>query len=140
MQVFLLHLTGQHCKVAIIFVVTQTERLAFGFGASQPRCTQALLRQALCAPYRIMGALNLTYSSRWPPKPKLLISFGSKKKEPRYVCLSEARASHSHRMSAEVSSPTPHFLHKGLSSNPSFVSHKTPKYPRRRTRQLECEV
>ena len=53
------------------------------------------------------------------PKPKLLISSGSKKKEPRYICLSEAKASHSHKMWAEVSSLTPHFLHKGLSSSPS---------------------
>ena len=53
------------------------------------------------------------------PKPKLLISSGSKKKEPSYICLSEAKTSHSHKMWAEVSSLTPHFLHKGLSSSPS---------------------
>ena len=53
------------------------------------------------------------------PKPKLLISSSSKKKEPRYACPSEARALHSHKMWAEVSSLTPHFLHKGLSSSPS---------------------
>jgi len=53
------------------------------------------------------------------PKPKLLISSSSKKKEHRYACLSEARASHSHKIWAEVSFPTPHFLHKGLSSSPS---------------------
>ena len=41
------------------------------------------------------------------PKPKLLISFGSKRKEPRYPRLSEAKASHSQRMWAEVSSLTP---------------------------------
>ena len=33
--------------------------------------------------------------------------------------LSEAKALHSHRMWAEVSSLTPHFLHKGLPSSPS---------------------
>ena len=33
--------------------------------------------------------------------------------------MSEARASHSHKMWAEVSSPTPHFVHRGLSSSPS---------------------
>jgi hypothetical protein len=53
----------------------------------------------------------------------LLISFGSKKKEPRYACLSEARASHSQRMWAEVSSFTPHLLHSGLSSSPSRWRH-----------------
>jgi hypothetical protein len=42
----------------------------------------------------------------------LLISSGSKKKEPRYVWLSEAKASHSHQMWTEVSSSVPHFLHR----------------------------
>ena len=46
------------------------------------------------------------------------MSFGSKKKELRYTCLSEAKASHSHRMWAEVSSSTPHLLHKGLLVSP----------------------
>jgi hypothetical protein len=49
----------------------------------------------------------------------LLMSSGSKKKEPRYACLSEARASHSQRMWAEVSSSVPHLLHNGLSDSPS---------------------
>jgi hypothetical protein len=49
------------------------------------------------------------------PKLILLISSGSKKEEPRYACLSEAKASHSQRMWAEVSSFTPHLLHSGLS-------------------------
>jgi hypothetical protein len=44
------------------------------------------------------------------PKSSILISSGSKKKEPRYACLSEARASHSHKMWNEVSSSVPHFL------------------------------
>ena len=47
-----------------------------------------------------------------------LISSGSKKKEPRYVCLSEAKASHSHRMWTEVSSSAPHFLQMGLLLSP----------------------
>jgi hypothetical protein len=47
------------------------------------------------------------------PRPIFLISSGSRKKEPRYICLSEAQAS------AEVSSFTPHPLHKGLFANPS---------------------
>ena len=45
----------------------------------------------------------------------LLISSCSKIKASRYVCLSEARASHSQRMWAEVSSCTPNALHNGLS-------------------------
>ena len=47
-----------------------------------------------------------------------LISSGSKKKEPRYVCLSEAKASHSHKMWTEVSSSVPHFLQVGLLLSP----------------------
>ena len=39
-----------------------------------------------------------------------LLSSGSKKKELRYVCLSEAKASHSHKMWTEVTSLMPHFL------------------------------
>jgi hypothetical protein len=36
-----------------------------------------------------------------------------------YACLSEAKASHSHRMWAEVSFSIPHRLHIGLSASPS---------------------
>jgi len=43
-----------------------------------------------------------------------MISSRSIKKEPRYVCLSEAKASHSHKMWTEVSSCVPHFLQVGL--------------------------
>ena len=42
----------------------------------------------------------------------------SKKKEPRYGCINEARASHQQRRWAEVSSSAPHLLHNGLSDNP----------------------
>jgi hypothetical protein len=53
------------------------------------------------------------------PKLILLISSGSKKKEPSCMCLSDAKASHSQRMWAEVSSSIPHLLHSGLSASPS---------------------
>jgi len=49
------------------------------------------------------------------PSLTLLMSSDSKKKEPRYACLSEAKASHSQRMRSEVSSSAPHLLHNGLS-------------------------
>jgi hypothetical protein len=52
------------------------------------------------------------------PKLKLVISSGSKKKDPRYLRLSAVKVSHSHRMWAEVSSLNPHFLHSGLSISP----------------------
>ena len=47
-----------------------------------------------------------------------LMSSGLKKKEPRYACLSEAKASHSHKMWAEVSSSAAYLLHYGLSDSP----------------------
>ena len=47
-----------------------------------------------------------------------LISSRSRKKEPRCACLSEAKASHSHKMCTEVSSSVPHFLQVGLSLSP----------------------
>jgi len=49
---------------------------------------------------------------------RFLISSGSKKKEPRYVCMSEAKASHSHKMWTKVSSSVPHFLQMGLLLSP----------------------
>ena len=36
----------------------------------------------------------------------------SKEKEPRYLCLSEAKASHSHKIYTEFSSSVPHFLQR----------------------------
>ena len=47
-----------------------------------------------------------------------LISSGPKKKEPRYVCLSEAKTSHSHKIWTEVSSSVPHFLQAWLLLSP----------------------
>jgi hypothetical protein len=48
------------------------------------------------------------------PIPSSPMSSRSKKKEPRYVYLSEAKASHPHKMWTEVSSSVPHFLQVGL--------------------------
>jgi len=67
-----------------------------------------------------------------------LISSGSKKKEPRCVCLSEAKASHSHKMWTEVSSSVPHFLQVGvllssiiyMSSQAVMASKKANNNPR----------
>jgi len=52
------------------------------------------------------------------PRLIFLMSSGSKKKESRYTCLSEAKASHSQRMWVEVSISAPHLLHSGLSDSP----------------------
>jgi hypothetical protein len=53
------------------------------------------------------------------PRLILTISPDSRKKKPRYKCLSEAKASYQQKMWAEFSSSTPHFLHSELSFNPS---------------------
>jgi hypothetical protein len=55
------------------------------------------------------------------PKLTLLISSGSREKEPRCISLSEAKASHSQRMWGKVSSFTPHPLHSGLSSPSRWI-------------------
>jgi hypothetical protein len=93
--------------------------MVFGFEPLRARCTKAL-RQALCAPYS-----ELSYRSPVPlpklqmaPIPSSLISSGSKRKDPRCAYLSEAKASHLHKMWADVSPSVPHFLQMGLSPNP----------------------
>jgi hypothetical protein len=52
------------------------------------------------------------------PTPTTPISSRSKKKEPKYLCLSEAKASHSHKMCTEFSSSVPHFLQAGSLLSP----------------------
>jgi hypothetical protein len=52
------------------------------------------------------------------PTPSTLMSSRSKKREPNCICLSEAKASHSHKICTEVSSSVPHFLQVGLLLSP----------------------
>ena len=52
------------------------------------------------------------------PTPSTLMSSRSKKKQPRYLCLSEAKASHSYKICTEVSSSVPHFLQVGFLLSP----------------------
>jgi len=52
------------------------------------------------------------------PNPSILMSSGSKKKEPRYLCLSEAKASHLPKICTEVSSSVPHFMQVWLLLSP----------------------
>jgi len=84
-------------------------------GLSTPMQLGLDLRGPLCPISNHGSPVTLLKFQMAPPKPKILISSGSKITEPRCTCLSEAKASHSQRMWAEVSSLTPHFLHKGLS-------------------------
>jgi hypothetical protein len=65
---------------------------------------------------QVIGALLAKFQVT--PIPSTLMSSGSKKKEPRYVYLSEAKASHSHRTWTEVSFSVPHFLQMGLLLSP----------------------
>jgi len=76
------------------------------------------LKTGLCAPYSVLGYRNRVPLAKFQMAtiPTTLMSSGSKKKEPRYVYLSKAKASHSHRMWTEVSSSLPHFLQMGLLS------------------------
>jgi len=48
---------------------------------------------------------------------RFIISAVSKKKDPSYTCLSEAKASHQHEMWTEFSTSVPHFLQVGSSLN-----------------------
>ena len=89
-----------------------------GSGPNGPDAPRPYLTGPLC-PISIYGNPVALLKFQIALKIILLMSSGSKKKEPRYACLSEAKASHSQRMWAEVSSSAPHLLHGGLSSSPS---------------------
>jgi hypothetical protein len=94
------------------------ERMNMGRALTVP--THVDLWQALCAP--LLGPSHecpaLLKKFQIAPRLRPLISSGSREKDPRQICVSAARASHSHKTQAEVSSPAPHFLHKGLSVSP----------------------
>jgi hypothetical protein len=51
-----------------------------------------------------------------------VISSGSKKKEPRCVCLTEAKSTHSHKLCTEISFSAKHFPQVGL--RPSPITYK----------------
>jgi len=78
---------------------------------------RGLNKRALCAPHQFMGALLLCWSSRWPPDLYSWCPLAPRSSSPD-TRLSEAKASHSQRMWAEVSSSAPHLLHNGLSDSP----------------------
>jgi len=84
----------------------------YGPDACRPQLTGPL------CPISIYGSPVALLKFQMAPRLILLVSSGSKKKEPRYACLSEAKASHSGRMWAEVSSSAPHLLHSVLSDSP----------------------
>ena len=113
------------CKIQNVAIWRQlgvNEWMVFGLEPFLARCTKAL-RQTICAPYSI-----LSYSSpvllpklQMAPIFSFLISSGSKKKEHRHVCLSEAKASHSHKMWAVVP-PQYHISYRsGYYSAPLYI-------------------
>jgi len=69
-------------------------------------------------PLPIHGSPITLLKFHMSPRRIPLMSSGSKKKEPRYTCLCEAKVSHSQRMWAAFSSFTPHLLHNELSDSP----------------------
>jgi hypothetical protein len=94
--------------------------MILGFGpACRARRTYAL-RQALCDPHSLPGYRSpvLLAKFQMAPTPSTLMSSRFKKKEPRYLCLSDAKASHSHKICTEVSSSVPHFLQVGSALSP----------------------
>jgi len=71
----------------------------------------------LC-PISIHGSPVTLLKFQMLPRLTLLAFSGFKEEEPRYTCLSDAKASRSQRMWSEVSSSAPHLLHSGLSDSP----------------------
>jgi hypothetical protein len=84
-----------------------TVRMHLGLSWTGPLC-----------PLSIYGIPVTLLKFQMAPKLILLMSSGSKKKDPRHTCLSEAKASCSQRMWTKVSSSAPHLLHSGLSDSP----------------------
>ena len=91
--------------------------IALGFGTSWSQSTEALINGPFVPHIKSWEACNFTEVPDGPQAYALNI-LRLQEKEPRYACLSEAKASHSQRMWAEVSSLIPHLLHNGLYSSP----------------------
>jgi len=69
-------------------------------------------------PILVYGCPVTLLKFQMAPRLVLLMPSGSKKKEPRYTYLSEAKTWHSQRVWAEVSSSAPHLLHSETSDSP----------------------
>jgi hypothetical protein len=66
----------------------------------------------------VQGSPDRLLNFQMAPRLRHLLFSESNEKEPRYACLNETKASHSHRMWTEFSSSVPHLLHKGFLINP----------------------
>jgi hypothetical protein len=82
---------------------SETDWLPLGSRPHGPDAPRPLMTGPLC-PVSIYGSPVALLKFQMAPSIIHLMSSGSKKKEPRYVCLSKAKASHSQRLWAEVSS------------------------------------
>jgi len=83
-------------------------RIVFGFEPFRARCPMFCTKRSPVPLVKFQMA----------PTPSILMSSGSKTKEPRYICLSEAKALHSPKICTEVSSSVPHFQQVGLFLSP----------------------
>jgi len=92
----------------VIIILIDLDLGSSPFSSDAPR---PQLMGPLC-PISIQGSPVPLLKLQMAPGLILIIS-GTKKKEPRYTCVSEAKASHSQRMWAKVSSSAPHLLHNG---------------------------
>ena len=112
-------LDGLHSQYGVFWrrgSLTVRGRIEWYFGSSPsgPDAPRAPLYPMFCTKLEEPCSF-----SKVPDGPHPSMTSGSKKKEPRCVCPSEAKASHSHKMWAEVSSSVPHFLQVGLLLSPN---------------------
>ena len=94
-------------------------RLVTGFEPFRPDAPRPL--DGPFVPHNLMSSQRSPVhllKFRMVPRPRLITSSGSKKKEPKRACLSEATASHSHKMWVEVFSSASHLLHRELFISP----------------------
>ena len=109
-----------HRTIRFISIDWLIDWLAIMFEPLTSQCTYAL-KTGSRVPHNLIpvqGSPVSLLKFQMTPRFKLLMPSGSRKKEPRYTCQSEDKASHSQRMWAEVSSTAPHLLHKGLLVSP----------------------
>jgi hypothetical protein len=102
---------------SVLFEFWLIDLLQLGLGPHSPDAPRPKITGPLC-PISIYGSPVALLNFQMAPRLILLMSSGPKKKDPRYACLSEAKAAHSQKMSAEVLSFAPHLLLKGLSDSP----------------------
>ena len=105
---------------AIIWATSEeNNRIIFGFRPTLGPMHLGLKTDPLWPLFctRCRSPVSLT-KFQMAPTPSTLMSSGSKKKEPRYTFLRQAKASHSPKICTEVSSSVPHFLQVVLLLSP----------------------